>query len=183
MLLEINRKIILNIILMIISAGIFLSLSACESAKEKSGWSYPLFNQANHAANPQISCHLLEEPQESWVVTLGKGDIPYSLFPVATDIDNDGTMEYILSGWNKTQKEPYWLASFNLEDGSLQWKNYYDTILYWSSPIAVDMDENKSIEVIFATSQELIVLNGSDGSIHWSIDVPNGLGMTVGARR
>lgn len=179
MLLEIKRKIILNIILMVISAGISLSLAACESVKEKSSWPYPLFNQANHAANPQISCQLLEKPQQNWVVTLEEGDIPYSLFPVAADIDNDGIMEYILSVWNNAQKKPYWLASFNIEDGSLQWKNYYDTIIYWSSPVAVDIDGDKTVEVVFATSQELIVLNGADGSTLWSIDFPNGLGMTV----
>jgi outer membrane protein assembly factor BamB len=178
MLHEIKARKIL-IILLVLSAGISFSLLACKSAQERGGWSYPLFNCANNAANPQSSCSLLEKPQESWVITLEKGDIPYALFPVAADIDGDGRLEYILSGWNAVDLKEYWLAAFNIEDGSLQWKNRYDSNIHWSAPIAVDMDGNGSVEVVFATDQELMVIKGTDGSIVWSVPFLDGLGLTV----
>lgn len=167
---------ILFTILMIIPSTIV----GCRQAEFSPGWFYPRFDIANTAANDRESCHLLKQPQEQWQIRLPIGDIPYALFPVAADMDKDGTLEYLLSGWNWEQQGIWWLAAFNLEDGSLLWKTTYPEMLLWSAPVIVDLDKDGWQEIVLAAGNQIMALQGANGATIWQQSLyADGMGMVV----
>jgi outer membrane protein assembly factor BamB len=153
-------------------------LEGCEQVKARTDWPYPRFDLANTGANPTVKCQLLEKPTELWEVTFPEGDVPWSLFPVVADIDSDGRSEYVIGGWNRSPE--YWLYAFNIEDGSILWKRYFDNRLYWSAPIIVDVNGDGKEDIVLATDTQVMALNGSDASSIWEQPFPGGgMGMTV----
>ena len=80
-------------------------LIGCKKIEPELGWPYPRFDPANTAAQKNVSCALLDQPQVTWQITLNAGDIPFSLFPVSADLDEDGRLEFLLNGWNWNQSE------------------------------------------------------------------------------
>jgi outer membrane protein assembly factor BamB len=153
-------------------------LEGCDRTEARTDWPYPRFNLANTGANPTVKCQLLERPTELWEITFPEGDVPWSLFPVVADIDSDGRSEYVIGGWNRSPE--YWLYAFNIEDGSIVWKRYFDDRLYWSAPIIVDVNNDGKEDIVLATDTQVMALNGSDASPIWERPFPGGgMGMTV----
>jgi outer membrane protein assembly factor BamB len=168
-----------NLPVSILLVGLALVLLAgCDRTETRTDWPYPRYDLANTGANPTVKCRLLEEPTMLWEVTLPEGDIPWPLFPVAADIDDDGSLEYLLGGWN--QNPEFWLYAYNIEDGSNLWKRYFEDQLHWSAPIVVDVNGDGKEDVVLATGAQVMALNGHDGSSIWEQPFPGvGMGMTV----
>ncbi len=157
---------------------ILISLGGCARSEPQTNWPYPRFDLANTGANPTVKCQILEKPAKLWEITFPEGDVPWSLFPVAADIDRDGRHEFIIGGWNRSGE--YWLYAFNIEDGSVLWKRYLDSRLYWSAPVVVDVNKDQKKDIVLATDTRIMALNGSDASIIWEQPLQGGgLGMTV----
>jgi len=155
-----------------------VSLTGCDCTDTRTDWPYPRYDLANTAANPTVKCQLLEQPAESWQFTLPEGDYAWALFPVAADIDDDGRSEYIVGGWNHAPE--YWLYAFNIEDGSVLWKRYLDSMVRWSAPIVVDVNNDGKMDIVLATDTQVLVLNGYDASPIWEQPISGGgMGMTV----
>jgi hypothetical protein len=156
----------------------FVLLVGCKGVKVQTDWPYPRFDLANTSANSTIKCQLLENPVELWGFTFPEGDIPWAFFPVVSDVDNDGRSEYIIGGWNR--KPEYWLYAVNVEDGSILWKKYFDSIVRWSAPIIVDVNRDGKEDIVLATDTQVMALNGNDASTIWEKPFPGGgMGMTV----
>ena len=167
-----------RVLLFFIASMLFTLLAGCEGVKVQGDWPYPRFDLANTSANPTIKCQLQESPAELWNVPFPEGDVALALFPVVADIDDDGRSEYIISGWNR--KPEYWLYAFNIEDGSVLWKRYFDAMLHWSAPMVVDVNEDGKKDIVLATNTQVMALNGKDASTIWEKPFPGeGMGMTV----
>lgn len=164
--------------LLYIVSIIFIFVAGCNRVKVQTDWPYPRFDLANTGANSTVECQLLESPEELWSVTFPEGDVALSLFPVAADIDGDGRLEYLISGWNR--KPAYWLYAFNIEDGSILWERYFDSFIHWSAPIIVDVNQDGKKDIVLATDTQVMALNGEDSSAIWEKPFPGaGMGMTV----
>ncbi len=165
-------------VLLVCLALILLMTTGCDRSEAGADWPYPRYDLANTGANPTVKCQLLEQPVELWQVTLPRGYVPWTLSPVAADIDNDGRVEYLINGWNQTPE--YWLYAFNVEDGSILWKKYFDDDFYWSAPTIVDVNKDSQLDIVLATDTQVMALNGNDASPIWVQPFPGrGMGMTV----
>jgi outer membrane protein assembly factor BamB len=98
-------------------------------------------------------------------------DFSSYIYPAASlgDIDGDNNAEIIVSCDNdKTY-------ALNAEDGSELW-NYtweYEFEWIWIWPaILADVDGDMVVEIVISTSEGLSVINGLDGTLEWSFQIP-----------
>jgi len=167
-----------SVFVLLVGPILILLVAGCDRTEAGTDWPYPRYDLANTAANTTIQCELLEQPVESWQVTFPEGYVLDSLFPVAADIDSDGRAEYLIGAWNQTPE--YRLYAFNIEDGSILWRRYFDDWFYWSAPIIVDVNNDSRLDIVLATKSQVMALNGNDASPIWVQPFPDhGMGMMV----
>lgn len=105
---------------------------------------------------------------DGWPVqTMGSVKSP----PLLADIDEDGDLEIIaavgntnIAAWNHDSTDPIWLTT-GYDFNPIQQTPGQDEHDGYTVPAAADIDGNGTIEIVVDTVDELLVLDGSDGSV------------------
>ena len=169
-----------NIILILFM--FFLIIIKTSESFAQYDWLYPRYNLENTAAIPSLVLNISEEPIEVWSITIPSGSQAGANNAVG-DLDGDDLLE-IIAVINNIQSQTTSLWVINSEDGSILWDFNVDD--QWglgssyAGPYIIDLENNGSLEIIFASQYNIFSLNGDDGTVIWNDTIPAGvMGMTV----
>ena len=145
-----------------VSGDVVLSAEADPEESTPDSW------RGNNTAGNTVKILDLYPNDQGWPVqTMGSVKSP----PLLADLDGNGDLEIvavagnnILAAWNHDSADPVWLLS-GYEFNPIQNKPGHEQNEGFTVPAAADIDGDGNVEIVVDTRFELLVLDGSDGSV------------------